>query len=224
MADKKDPKDRIKELLSKGYTKIQTIRALRDEGYAPDEVDNAMDEVLSENFSPPEKTEQKPEENPVQEKQVDKPIPKPPSPKHEKVDKEIAGLRKKLKSLTDKEESKLDKMKKHEIEDVLNFQVKLEKMHEELREDFKEVAEEMEEFRATMKEFDRRMEEIRKVEDDIKKLDLKQLRREIEILKTKEHWIVDNLERVDIEPVLDKINEVEHKIDRLKATSPFVIE
>ncbi len=228
MADRKDTKDRIKELLSKGYTKIQAIRSLRDEGYSPEEVDNAMDDVLAENFSPPEEEEPQQEINakePAGKKETsEKHMPKPPSPRHNKDEREIASLRKKLSILSRKEDKKIDSVKKHEIDDVLNFQVKLEKMHEEIKEDFKEATEQMEEFRATMKEFERRMEEIRKVEDDIKKLDLKQIRREIEILKTKEHWIVDNLERVDIEPVLDKINEVEHKIDRLKATSPFVIE
>lgn len=231
MAELKDPKERIKELLSKGYTKIQTIRAMRDEGYGPDVVDNAMNTVSDEEF---EKSEEKKPET-VKEK---------PEPKHEtksyiesdskeinKLLTEIELLKKKvddnthrIEGVSSKDLKNYKKTREHEVQDIVNFQAKLEKMHEELREDFKEMSEQMEDFKVQMNDFERKMETIKNVEDDIKKLDLKQIRREIEILKTKEHWIEDNLEKIDVEPVMEKIQEVEHKIDRLKATSPYVIE
>ena len=116
------------------------------------------------------------------------------------------------------------KLKTHEVEDIVNFQVRLEKIHEELKDDFTRVVEKMEEFHVKMNTFEGNMEDMKKVEDHIKRLDLKQLRREIEILKTKEHWIMDNLEKLDIDPVFEKIQEIEHNIKLLKATSPFVIE
>ena len=140
------------------------------------------------------------------------------------VKKQLEENRKLIEKNFSKDKTNFMKLKEHEIEDIVNFQVKLEGMHEELKESFKQVTDKMENFSSQMKSFETRMDEIRKIEDHIERLDLKQIRREIEILKTKEHWIVDNLEKLDMDPIFEKIQEVEHKINLLKATSPYVIE
>ena len=116
------------------------------------------------------------------------------------------------------------KLKLDEVGDVVNFQIRLERIHEELKDDFRRVVDRMEEFKTQMDTFDDKIEHIKKIEDHIRKLDMKQMRREIEILKTKDHWIMDNLEKLDIDPLFEKIQEMQHEIRTVKATLPFVIE
>ncbi len=220
MDNKKNPKERINELISKGYTKIQTIRAMRNEGYKPEDVDAAMEEFLNESKKESEYIKPKPVSESIHENFISNNIMK----EIETLRKQVEENRSKIESISSKDLKNYKKLKEHEVEDIVNFQSRLEKMHEDMKEDFEKAKEQMEEFQAKMKAFEKDIEEIKKIEDDIKKLDLKQIRREIEILKTKEQWIEHTFENIDIRPVVEKMEEIEHKIDRLKATSPFVIE
>jgi hypothetical protein len=234
MSELRNPRERVKDLLSKGYTKIQTIRALRNEGFNAKDVDKAMANFVEEGRHPA-KPPRPPEPRKAQEKTQEKPheTAHPSSSNHtagmlskeiDSLKKELDQARRKLDQDSTRDEKFFSKLKEREVGDIVAFQARLEKIHEEVKVEFREITERMDEFSAQMKQFDKSMEDLRKVDDDIRKLDIKEIRRELEILKTKGHWIEDNLEKLDVKPFMDKVQEVEHKIDRLRALSPFVIE
>jgi prefoldin subunit 5 len=226
MAERKNPRERVKDLLSKGYTKIQAIRALRNEGYNPKDVDRAMADFVVETrqiAKPPKPPELKKSQEPAHAS-PDNHTVSMLSREIDSLKKELEQARKKAQQDSAKDEKFFSRLKEREVGDIVTFQARLEKIHEEVKVEFKEVTDQMNDFRAQMTQFGKSMEDLRKVDDDIKKLDIKEIRRELEILKTKGHWIEDNLEKLDVKPFMDKMQEVEHKIDRLRATSPFVIE
>jgi tetrahydromethanopterin S-methyltransferase subunit G len=69
-----------------------------------------------------------------------------------------------------------------------------------------------------------RMNEIKSIEEELKTLNIKDITRDIEILKQKVQWIENNIEKINIKPLHERIQEIEHKINTVKISSPYVIE
>ena len=48
--------------------------------------------------------------------------------------------------------------------------------------------------------------------------------RDLESLKTKTEWVELEFEKLDIQPLLDRLNEIEARIDAMRLSSPTIIE
>ena len=68
------------------------------------------------------------------------------------------------------------------------------------------------------------IETMREIEKHIRGLNLQEIRRDMEIIKTKQEWIENNIERIDIKPLLRKMEELEHRIRVIRVSSPIVVE
>ncbi len=55
-------------------------------------------------------------------------------------------------------------------------------------------------------------------------INVEELKRDLEIIKTKQEWIENNIERIDIKPLLMKMEELEHRIRVMRVSSPIVLE
>ncbi len=66
--------------------------------------------------------------------------------------------------------------------------------------------------------------DLGKTGEHVKGLNIEELRRDLEIIKTKQEWIENNIERIDMKPLLRKMEELEHKIRLIRTSSPIVLE
>ncbi len=65
---------------------------------------------------------------------------------------------------------------------------------------------------------------LKSLEENIKNIGLKEIRREVEILKEKAKWMEENIEKFDIQPLYKLIKDIENKVDLLKISSPMILE
>ena len=68
------------------------------------------------------------------------------------------------------------------------------------------------------------MGRIMSLEEEMNRLNMKSIARDIEGLKEKSHWLEANLKGFDIDPLVEKISEIEDKIKILKASQPLILE
>ena len=101
---------------------------------------------------------------------------------------------------------------------------RLEKLTEKMNETLERANEQQEEFDTEIKEARRDSEQVKIINEKIEKLDRENMPREIESLKEKIRWVEQIIERIDITPLYEKIQEIEHKLSVLRASSPYVIE
>lgn len=55
-------------------------------------------------------------------------------------------------------------------------------------------------------------------------LNMKEFIRDLEIIKTKQEWIENNIERIDIKPILRKMEELEHRIRMIGGSAAVIVE
>ena len=67
-------------------------------------------------------------------------------------------------------------------------------------------------------------ENMEKLGGQFKSFDLGELRRDLEIIKTKQEWIENNIERIDIKPLMRKMEELEHRIRVIRVSTPIIVE
>lgn len=69
-----------------------------------------------------------------------------------------------------------------------------------------------------------RIDSFKDLEDILKGTDIKTLGRNLEILRTRSQWLEDRLEKFNVQPILEKIEEIEVAIKSLQASSPLIME
>ena len=62
------------------------------------------------------------------------------------------------------------------------------------------------------------------LEEQMNRLNMKSLTRDMESLKAKSNWLEGKIQRFDLDPVVERISDIESKIKILKAAQPFIIE
>ena len=62
------------------------------------------------------------------------------------------------------------------------------------------------------------------IEGEMKRISAKSIERDIESLKAKSNWLETSMKGFDIDPIVEKINELEGKIRILKASQPLILE
>lgn len=68
------------------------------------------------------------------------------------------------------------------------------------------------------------LDEFQTFDKEFMNLDTASLKRDIESLKTKTQWLELEMEKMNIRPLLEKIRELEARIDALKLSQPMIIE
>jgi hypothetical protein len=77
---------------------------------------------------------------------------------------------------------------------------------------------------AEMANIRERIGEIKMLGDGLKGLDMESLARDIEVLKQKTHWLEENIEKLDIQPLFERIREIEEDLRATRGESPLIIE
>lgn len=70
-------------------------------------------------------------------------------------------------------------------------------------------------------------EDIRRVmslEEEMSRINAKSVTRDIESLKAKSHWLETHVKGFDIDPIIEKIQEIEDNIKIMKASQPLILE
>jgi len=62
------------------------------------------------------------------------------------------------------------------------------------------------------------------LEEEMNRLNMKSLTRDVEGLKERNRWLETSFKSFDIDPIMEKITEIEDKIKILKASQPIIIE
>ncbi len=62
------------------------------------------------------------------------------------------------------------------------------------------------------------------LEEEMKRISAKAVERDIESLKAKSQWLETSMKGFDIDPIVDKISELEKRIRNIKASQPLIIE
>lgn len=112
------------------------------------------------------------------------------------------------------------KVKKLEEE----FESRLGKLKSEIAEVSVERQSQDEVFDAEIKKLKRGMEGFGRLGEQAQGPKLGDILRDLEIIKTKQEWIENNIERIDIKPILRKMEELEHRIRVINVSSPIVLE
>ncbi len=68
------------------------------------------------------------------------------------------------------------------------------------------------------------VEEAKRLEEDVKKMNVESIMRDLEILKTRNQWLEGQIEKIGTGPLHERVQELEHKINTLKASSALIIE
>jgi predicted nucleic acid-binding Zn-ribbon protein len=99
-----------------------------------------------------------------------------------------------------------------------------EKMNSSIREAEKKTDDLVEKFSVELKTLRESMGESVQAKEHVESLDISNIRRDMESLKQKSQYIEQHLEKVDMQPIVDMIREVENKVNTLKASSALIIE
>ena len=62
------------------------------------------------------------------------------------------------------------------------------------------------------------------IEEEMKRISAKSLERDVESLKAKSQWLETHVKGFDIDPLIEKIQDMEDKIKIMKASQPLIIE
>ena len=65
---------------------------------------------------------------------------------------------------------------------------------------------------------------VMSLEEQMNRLNMKNLTRELESLKAKSNWLEGKIGTFDLDPVVERISDIEDRIKILKAAQPFIIE
>jgi hypothetical protein len=65
---------------------------------------------------------------------------------------------------------------------------------------------------------------IMSLEEEMNRLNMKSLTRDVEGLKEKSRWLETSFKSFDIDPIIEKITEIEDKIKIMKASQPIILE
>lgn len=101
---------------------------------------------------------------------------------------------------------------------------KLSHMDRNIKEILAESERERERLEADITEVKQLLRELADVRNQMKSLDIAGLRRDLESVRTKQEWLEKSLDGFDLEPLKERLKELEHKLSMMRVSSPLVIE
>ena len=127
-----------------------------------------------------------------------------------------------MKSSVESLKSRIDKIDfKGLSEDIYN---QFEKMNTGIKDTDKRNDDAVEKLNVEIKTLREKMNEVSNAKEHVDNLDITNIRRDMEIIKQKNQFLEQHLERVDIRPIVDMIKDVELKVNNLQASSALIIE
>jgi chromosome segregation ATPase len=144
------------------------------------------------------------------------------------ITKDIDGIKKRVLNLNEmRAEVKALRMRIDKIDfqgltkEIYN---QFEKMNSSIRESEKKTDDLVEKMNVEIKTLREKMEETSQAKEHVEGLEVSHMKRDMESLKQKSQYIEQHLERVDVKPIVEMIQEVERKVDSLRASSALIIE
>jgi deoxyribodipyrimidine photolyase len=105
-----------------------------------------------------------------------------------------------------------------------DFYREFEHMKKEIKESLEKNRHTVERMEGEVKFLKQDMARVMGLEEEMNRLNMKSLTRDVEGLKAKSQWLEGKFQVFDMDPVLDKIQEIEDKIKILKASQPIILE
>jgi hypothetical protein len=150
-----------------------------------------------------------------------KPLPKipVPQPSQESIMREIRGMQLELDTL---KKSILSETNMRVLEEdlVREFQ----HLKAEVKESVKKNTHTVERMEAEVKFLKEDVGRVMGLEEEMNRLNMKSLTRDMESLKAKSHWLEGKIGTFDLDPVIEKISDMEDKIKIMKASQPLILE
>jgi len=94
----------------------------------------------------------------------------------------------------------------------------------EVRESIKKNTHLVEKMEAEIKFLKDDMARVMSLEEEMNRLNMKSLTRDLESLKAKSHWLEGSIQKFDLDPLVERMSEMEEKIKILKASQPLILE
>jgi len=105
-----------------------------------------------------------------------------------------------------------------------DFYREFQRLSKEVREGLEKNRDAADRMEAEIKFLKEDMARIISLEEEMKRISAKTVERDIESLKAKSNWLETSMKGFDIDPIVEKINELEDKIKILKASQPLILE
>jgi hypothetical protein len=151
-------------------------------------------------------------------------IPKPPSPNpfHTKENEILRELRSMQIEIETLKRSILSQTNLQTLES--DFYREFQRLSKEVRQSVEKNSETVDRMEAEVKFLKEDVARMISLDEEMKRISAKSMGRDIESLKAKSQWLETSIKGFDIDPIVEKINELEDKIRILKASQPFIIE
>lgn len=146
------------------------------------------------------------------------------------IDQKINKINESVKKIDpEKWKNELDNFKKRfEKMDVKVLEEEVRKEFEQINNNVKEMLKKSDEEKGKLetdvRNLNEKIESVTKLQKTIEELGIANIRRDLEILKTKQQWLESNLEKFNLKPIYARLQELENKIKSISFSSPVVLE
>ncbi len=105
-----------------------------------------------------------------------------------------------------------------------DFYREFQSLSKEVKENLEKNRHAVERMEAEVKFLKEDISRIISLEEEMKRMNMKSLAKDMESLKLKSQWLETNFKGFDIDPLIEKIQDIEDKIKIMKASQPLIIE
>lgn len=135
---------------------------------------------------------------------------------------DMESVYKQIEKIREEVKSKIDEKNAHEFEnDVFR---EIENMHKNIKNVFDENKEYFRRFNTEISSFNDKIKKLETCAGSLENIDADRIHRDLEMVKSKQHWIENNIHEFNLEPLHEKIKELEKEIHNLRTNSPLIIE
>lgn len=146
-------------------------------------------------------------------------IPEPPHPKETEILREMREMQLELSNLKKSTLSETN-MKSLENDLVREFQ----HLSKEVKGSLEKNRHAIDKMEAEIKFLREDVSRVMSLEEEMNRLNMKSLTRDLEGLKEKSSWLEGKFQAFDLDPFVEKMQELEDKIKILKASQPLILE
>ena len=105
-----------------------------------------------------------------------------------------------------------------------DFYREFERLTKEVKSDLEKNRHAVDKAEAEIKFLKEDIARIISIEEEMKRISAKSLERDVESLKAKSQWLETHVKGFDIDPLIEKIQDIEDKIKIMKASQPLIID
>jgi hypothetical protein len=146
-------------------------------------------------------------------------IPKPAIDRESEILREIRDMQIEIENL---KRSTLSHTNIQTLES--DFYREFQRLSKDVKENLEKNSHAVDRMEAEVKFLKEDVARILSLEDEMKRISAKAVGRDIESLKAKSQWLETSMKGFDIDPIVEKISELEENIKILKASQPLILE